>query len=114
MIFLERELQGSALHGRVEFKVAGQGGLVAAAARAQASPNLPFYVLRATIHNDTPFPQLPQYTHSHTRTHTRTHITVLLMEEPVRWAHCFCHPLKPRGPLLALSCARGYQAAKLL
>ena len=41
-----------------------------------------------------PFPNFPN---THTHTHTRTHITVLLMEEPVRWAHCFCHPLKSEG-----------------
>jgi hypothetical protein len=111
MIFLERELQGSALHGRVEFKVAGQGGLVAAAARAQASPQPP--VLRFTC-NYSQRHFLSPTSPIHTLTHTRTHITVFLMEEPVCRAHCFCHPLKSRGLLPALSCARGYQAAKLL
>jgi hypothetical protein len=75
MIFLERDLQRSALHGRVEFKVAGQGGLVAAAARTQHPPNLlvsrfTFYVqLFATT---LLFPNVAS-THTHAYTHTRAH-----------------------------------------
>jgi hypothetical protein len=75
MIFLERKLQGSALHGRVEFKVAGQGGLVAAAARTHASPPTSrfTFTVRATIHNDTSLPQLPQYTHTRIHAHAHAH-----------------------------------------
>ena len=125
MIFLEHDLQRSALHGRVEFKVTGQGGLVAAAARTQASPQPPWcpvLLLRATIHNDTSLPQRRQYTrtrsYAHTRAHAQAHaqahahkhtsLAFLRAEpEPVRRAHCFCHPLQSRDPLPASSCALG-------
>jgi hypothetical protein len=127
MIFLERDLQGGALHGRVEFKVAGQGGLVAAAARTQASPQPPWCpVLRFTCnYSQRHFssPTSPIHTHTLIRTHARTrtriqaHITGLPQGRTRTSAP---------GPLLLPSppvegsparfelCSRGHQAAKLL
>ena len=125
MIFLEHDLQRSALHGRVEFKVTGQGGLVAAAARTQASPptslvsRFTFYVQLFTT--TLLFPNVANtHAHAHTRTrahaqahaqahaHKHTSLAFLRAEpEPVRRAHCFCHPLQSRDPLPASSCALG-------